>query len=98
MSRIAKAAWALDARRPSLHFQLMHRFKRLTIGTLVLRRIPFVGTHLNLAQRAVFAAVAMIFAGIDSTLDAVIFIALVHNNLLYDFIFIIIISRGRDNI
>lgn len=68
---------------------LHHFFKGLTVGTLYLNRIFLMRTDLNLVQSAVFTGVAMIFAGCDSTLDAVVLITFVHDNLLCDFFSII---------
>lgn len=36
--------------------------------------------HLNLAQCAVLSIIAMVFAGINGTFDAVVSVALIHNN------------------
>ena len=46
-------------------------------------------TYLNLTQGTIFPGVAMIFARIYSTFDAVVFITFVHDNLLCDFFSII---------
>lgn len=54
-------------------------------------------TNLNLAQSAIFTSIAMVFAGINGTLNAVVFITFVHNNLLND-LFDIIMSLWTDNI
>ena len=54
-------------------------------------------TNLNLAQSAVFTSIAMVFARFDGTLNAVIFITFVHNNLLND-LFNIIMSLWANNI
>lgn len=59
---------------------LAHFIKGLAICTFRLRRILLVGAYLDLAKSAIFPIIAMVFAGINGTLNAVVSITFVHNN------------------
>ena len=53
----------------------------LAVGTLVHGRIGLVGAHQNPVQRAVVLGIAMVCAGLDGTLNALIGVV-VHGSLL----------------
>ena len=48
----------------------------LTVGALILSRIGFVGADQNAIQRAVVLSIAVISAGLNGTLDALVCIVI----------------------
>ena len=74
--RQAKKQTAAEAAVPSLSLA-----EGLTVGTLVHGRIGLVGANQDMIQRAIVLRIAMIGAGLDGTLDALIGLA-VHRSFL----------------
>ena len=54
----------------------------LTVGALVLGGVSFMGAHQNPVQRAVVLTVAMVCAGLNSTLDTLVCIVIHYEILL----------------
>ena len=59
-------------RRPKPPFFRSSLAEGFAVGTLIHGRIAFVGTHLNVIQRAVVLGIAVVRAGLDGTLNALI--------------------------
>ena len=66
----------------------------LTVGALILSGICLVGTHQNAVQRTVVLGVAVVSAGLNSTFDALVCIA-VHARFLLFLISALVFHRAR---